>query len=194
MPYGLSSHLDGEEPESVGKSESQSSTSERDECLRTPPTTPVRAAHSLDVSQEEEPEDPVFVTPPEGNKTSGTILNSPTVDEGDANGNFLGLLDNLAASPDQPATVRSTAGTTPSSPVGPEASGEEDVPPSVRSEEEPPTESKPVTASTWPSSPTTESEDSLTIPPFQFTQPLNVSTDSRGGRFWVSYRGVHQAV
>ena len=193
MPYGLSSHLDEEEPESVGRRESQFSTSERDGGLRTPPTTPVRAARSLDASQEEEPEDPIFVTPPEENKSSGTILNSPAVGEEDASWNFLGLLNNLAASPDQPAIVRSPAGITPSSPAGPEASGEEDVPPSVRNEEEPPTESEPVVASTWPSSPITESEDSPTVPPFQFTQPLNVSTVS-GERFWISYRLVHQTV
>ncbi len=176
MPYGLPSCLDGE------RRESKSSTSERDEDPRTPPTTPVHAARSLDVSQEEEPEDPVFATPPEENKSSGTPINHPAMGEEDANGNFLGLLDSLAASPDQMTTVRSPAETTPSSPAGPEASGE-DVPPSVRSEEEPSTGSEPVAASARPSSPTTEREDSPTIPPFQFTQPLNVSTDSWGNDF-----------
>ncbi len=42
---------------------------------------------------------------------------------------------------------------------------------------------EPVVACTRPSSPATERGDSPTIPPFQFAQPLNVSTDSRGDDF-----------
>ncbi len=51
------------------------------------------------------------------------------------------------------------------------------------SEEEPLTGPEPVAVSTRPSSPASEREDSPAIPPFQFTQPLNVSTDSRGDDF-----------
>ncbi len=161
---------------------SQSSMSERDKGPRTPPTTPVHAALSSNASQEGEPEDLVFATPPEENKSSGTPIDSPAAGKEDANGNFLGPLDELAASPNHPTTVRSPAGATPSSPVGPETS-EGDVPPSVGSEEEPPTGPEPVAASTRPSSLAMEKEDSPIIPPFQFTQPLNVSTDSRGDEF-----------
>ena len=182
MPYGLPSCLDGEELESVGKRESQSSTSERDEGLRTPPTTPVHAAHSSNASQEEEPEDLVFATPPEENKSFGTLTNSPAADKEDASGNFLGPLDELAASPNHSTPVKSPAGATLSSPVGQETS-EGAVPPSVRSEGEPPTRLEPAAVSTRSSSPAAEGEDNPTIPPFQFTQPLNVSTDSRGNDF-----------
>ncbi len=181
MPYGLPSCLEGEEPERVGGRESQSSTSERDESLRTPPTTPVHAACSLDVSREEEPEDPIFATPPEENKSFGT--NSPAADKKkDPNGNLLGPLDELAASPNHSTTVGSPAGAILSSPAGRETS-KETVPPSMRSEGEPLTGSEPAAVSTRPSSPAAEGEDNPTIPPFQFTQPLNVSTDSRGNDF-----------
>ncbi len=71
MPYGLPSHLDGEELESVGRRESQSPTSEKSEGLRTPPTTPVHTARSLNASPGEEPEDLVFATPPEEDKSLG---------------------------------------------------------------------------------------------------------------------------
>ncbi len=182
MPYGLPSCLEGEEPERVGGRESQSSTSERDEGLRMPPTTPVHAARSLDVSQGEEPKDPIFATPPEENKSSGTLLNSPATGKEDADGNFLGPLDELAASPNHPTTIRSPAGATLSSPAGPETS-KGAVPPSVGSGEEPLTGPEPVAASTRPSSPATERKDSPTIPPFQFTQPLDVPTGSRGDDF-----------
>ena len=182
MPYGLSSRLDEEEPKSVGRRESQSSTSERNEGLRTSPTTPMHAARALDVSQEEEPEDPIFATPPEENKSSRTPRNSPTMGREDVDGNFLGSLDELAASPNHSTIVGSPAGAIRSSPVGWETS-EENVPLSVRSEGESLTGSEPAVVSTRPSSPAEEGEDNLTIPPFQFTQPLNVSTDSRGNDF-----------
>ncbi len=174
MPYGLPSCLEGEEREKVGRRESQSLTSERDDGLSTPPTTPVHAARSLDVSQEEEAEDPIFATPPEENKSSGMPRNSPTTGKEDADGNFLGPLDKLAASLHHPTTVRSPAGDC-GTPAGPEAS-EGAVPPSVGSEEEPLMGPEPVAASTRPSSPVMEGEDNPTIPPFQFTQPLDVST------------------
>ncbi len=182
MPYGLPSCLKRQEPEKVGRRESQSSTFERDEGPRTPPTTPMHAVLSSNASQEEEPQDLVFATPPEENKSFGTLTNSLAADKEDANGNFLGTLDELAASPNRSTTVRSPAGATLSSPAGQETS-EGAVPPSVRSEGEPPTGSEPAVVSTWPPSPATEGEDSPTKPPFQFTQPLNVYTDSRGNDF-----------
>ncbi len=123
MPYGLSPCLEKEEPEKVEKGKSQSSTSEGDESLWTPPTTPVHAARSLNVSQEEEPEDPVFATPPEENRAPEMPRNSPTTGTRDADRNFQGPLDKLAASPKNPAIVRSPAETALSSPAGPEASG-----------------------------------------------------------------------
>ena len=182
MPYGLPSRLDGEELESVGRRESQSSTSERSEGLRTPPATPVHTARSLNASPGEEPEDLVFATPLEENKSSGTLTNHPAADKEDANGNFLGPLNESAVSPPHSANDRIPAGTTPSSPVGQEAS-KGAVPPAVKSEGEPPTESEPTVVSMRPSSPDAEEEDHPTIPPFQFTRPLNVSTDSRGNDF-----------
>ncbi len=152
MPYGLRSCLDGKGLESVGKMESRSSMFERDEDPRTPPSTPTRAVLSSDASQEEEPEDLVFAMPPEENKSSGTLTNSPAADREDANGNFLGPLDELAASPSHSATVRSPAGATLSLPAGQETS-EGAISPSVRSEGEPPTGSEPAAVSTRPSSP-----------------------------------------
>ena len=115
VPYGLPSCLDGEELESVGRRESQSSTSERDESLRTPLATPLHAARSSNANQEEEPENLVFATPPEENKSFGTLTNNPAADKEDANGNFLGPLDELAASPNYSTNVRSPAGATLSS-------------------------------------------------------------------------------
>ena len=182
MPNGLPSHIDGEEPESVGRRESQSSASERDEGPRTPPTTPVHTALSPGASQEGEPEDLIFATLPEENKSSETPIDSPATGREDTNGNFLGPMDELAASPNHPAPVRSPAGATPPSPAGSQAS-KGDVPPSVGSEGEPPSGPEPVAVSMRPSSPVTEGEDSPAIPPFQFTLPLNVSTDSRRDDF-----------
>ena len=150
---------------SVGRRESQSSTSERGEGLRTPPTTPVHAARSSDASQEEEPEDLVFATPPEENKSFGTLTNNPAADKEDANGNVLGPLEELAASLSHSTNVSSPAGATLSSPAGQEAS-EGAVPPSVRSEGEPSTGSEPTVVSTRPSSPDAEGKDSPKIPPF----------------------------
>ncbi len=182
MPYGLPSCLDEGELGSVGRRESQYSMPERSEGLRTPPTTPVHAARSLNASPGEEPEDLVFATPPEENKSFGALTNNPAADKEDATGNFLGPLNELAASPHHPTNGRSPAGATQSSPAGQEAS-ERAVPPPMRSEAAPLTESEPTVVSTWPPSPDAEGEDTPTIPPFQFTQPLNVSTDSRGNDF-----------
>ncbi len=179
MPYGLLSRPDGEELESVGKRGSQASTSEESEGPKTPLTTPVHTARSLNASPEKEPEDLVFATPPEENKSVGTLANHPAADKEGANGNLLGPLNELAASPPYPVNDRGPAGTIQTLLAGQEAS-EGAVPPSVKSEGEHPTESEPTVVSTWPSSPVSEGEDNPTIPPFQFTQPLNVSTDSRG--------------
>ncbi len=88
MPYGLPSCLDGEEPESI-RMESQSSTFARDEDPRTRPATPTRAVLSSNTSQGEDPEDLVFATPPEENKSFGTLTNSPAADKGNANVDFL---------------------------------------------------------------------------------------------------------
>ena len=65
MPYGLPPHIDGEEPQAVGRKRSQTPTSEGSESPGALPTTPGHTAHSPGSSQEEGPEDLVFVTPPE---------------------------------------------------------------------------------------------------------------------------------
>ncbi len=172
----------GDEPESVGRRESQSSTSERDEDPRTPSTTPVHTALSSGASQEGETEDFIFATPLEENKSPGTPIGSPAKGKEDTNGNFLGPLDERAASPNYPATARSPTGIEPSPPAGPVAPNGV-RPPSVGDEGEPLSGPEPVAVSTRPSSPATEREDSPTIPPFQFTQPLSLSTDSRRDDF-----------
>ncbi len=181
-PYGLSPCLEKEEPGKVERRKSQSSTSEGDESLRTPPTTPVHVARSLSISQEEEPGDPVFATPPEENKAPEMPRNSPTTGMRDADGNLQGPLDKLAASPNHPAVVGSPAGTALSSPARPEASGGA-VSLFTGSEEESLTGPEPAVPSRRSSSPAMEGEDNITIPPFQFTQLLNVSTYSRGKDF-----------
>ncbi len=182
MPYGLPSRVDGEESGIMGRRDSQSSTSERDEAPGTPPTTPVHTAHSSGVSQEEEPGDFIFATPPEGNEPSGTPTDSPAKGKEDTNGNFLGPLDELAAPPNHPAPAGSSAGAKPSPPAGPEALNGDRQPP-VGNEGEPPSGPEPVAFSMQPASPMTEREDSPTIPQFRFTQALNLSTDSRRDDF-----------
>ncbi len=96
----------------------------------------------MSASPEKEPEDLVFATPQEENKPVGTLANHPSADKEDANGNFLGPLNELVASPPYPVNDRGPAGTIQSSPAGQEAS-EGVVPPSMKSEGEPPTESEP---------------------------------------------------
>ena len=123
-----------------------------------------------------------FATPPEENKSSGTRSGSPAADKGDVNGNLLGSLDKLAASPNHSTIVGSPAGAMLSLPAGRETS-EGNVSLSMRSEGEPLTGSEPAAVSTRPSSPAEEGDYNITIPPFQFTQPLNVSTDSQGNDF-----------
>ncbi len=181
MPYGPQSRIDGEEPGIMRRRENQSSTSGRDENPGTPPTTPEHTAHSLGLSQGEEPEDFIFATPPVGKGLSGMPTDSPSEGKEDTNGNFLGPLDELAAPPNQPAPA-GPAGAKPPPPAGPEAPTG-DIPPPVGNEGELPSGLEPVAASTWPSSPVAEREDSPTIPPFQFTQPLNLSNNSRRDDF-----------
>ncbi len=72
MPYGPSSCIDREEPEIVGGEENQTSTLKSDEDPGTHPMTP-----------EEEPEDVLFVTPPEGDRPTGTVKDELTQGEGD---------------------------------------------------------------------------------------------------------------
>ncbi len=177
MPYGLPPRIDGEEPGIVEGEESRTSTSEGDGNPETLPTTPEHTARSPGLSQEEEPDDLVFTTPPEGDRPSGTPKDSPTKGEEDLNGNFLGPLDGLAAPPNQPATTGTPAGSEPPLPVGQEVPTEDILPP-VGNEREQPSELEPVAVSTWPFSPVAEGEDNPTIPPFRFTQPLNLSNDS----------------
>ncbi len=166
----------------MGRRESQSLTSGRDEDPGTPPTTPVHTAHSSGASQEEEPEDLIFATPLEGNGPPGTPTDSPTTGKEDTNGNFLGPLDELAAPPNQPVPAGSPAGIKSPPPAEPEAlTG--DIPPSVGNGEETPLELQSVAVSTPPSSPVVKGADSPTVPPFQFTQPLNLSNDSRRNDF-----------
>ena len=185
MPYGLSSRLDEEEPESVERRGSQSSTPGRDEGLGTPPTTPVHTACALDVSQEEEPKDPVFATLPEENQLSRAPRNSPTAGREDVDGNFLGSLDELATSPNHSTIVGSPAGAILSLPAGWQTS-EENISLSVRSEGESLTGSEPAAVSMWPTSPAKEEEDNMTIPLFQFTQPFDF--ESPGGEITEPYQ------
>ncbi len=83
----------------------------RDEDSGTPPTTPERTDHSSGLSQEEEPEDVLFVTPPEGDRPTGTVKDELTQGEGAMNGNFPEQLDELVAPQSQLTPVEMPAGT-----------------------------------------------------------------------------------
>ncbi len=182
MPYGLPPHIDGEEPGTIGGEESQTLTSEGGGNPETPLTTPERTAHSPGSSQEEGPDDLVFVTPPEKDRPSRTPKDSPAKCENEINGNFLELLDELAVPPNRPAPVGTPAGAESSLPAG-SGAHIEDTPPPVENEREQPPELEPSAVSTRPSSPAAEGEDNPTVPPFQFSQSLNLSTDSRKDDF-----------
>ncbi len=121
MPYGLPAHVDREEPGIIGRRDSQSLTSGRDENPETPPTTPGHTTHSSGVSQEGEPGDLIFAMPPEGNGPPRTPTDSPTTGKEDTNGNFLGPLDELAAPPNRPVPAESPTGIKPLPPTGSEA-------------------------------------------------------------------------
>ncbi len=148
----------------------------------TPPTTPEHTAHSSGLSQEEEPEDLIFVTPPEGDRPSRTTKDEPAEGEEDTNGNFLEQLDELAAPPNQPAPVEIPAGAEPPPAAGPDAPTE-DVPPPTGDGGWWCPEPEPVATSTPPSSPAAEEPDNPTVPPFQWTRSLNLSSDSHRNDF-----------
>ncbi len=165
MPYGLLSRLDREEPEIVGGRESQTLTSKRDGDPETPPTAPDRTAHSLGLSQEEEPDDLIFTTPPEGDRSSGMTKDEPAKSEEDTNGNFLKQLDELTAPPDQPAPAEIPAGAEPPSATGPDAPTE-DTPSPVGDDGWQSPGLGPGAVSTPPPSPAAEELDNPTVPPF----------------------------
>ncbi len=182
MPYALPSRIDREEPEIVGGTESQTSTSERDGDPETPPTTPEHTAHSSGLGQEEEPHDLIFVTPPEGDRPLGTMKDRPAKGEEDTKGNFSEQLDELAAPPNQPTPAEIPAGADPPPAAGPDAPTE-DLPPPVRDEGWQSPGPEPVATSTPPSSPAAGGLDNPAVPPFQFTQPLDLSSNSRRNDF-----------
>ncbi len=144
--------------------------------------TPERTDPSQDLSQEGEPEDLLFVTPPEGDRPSGMAKDELTQGEGDTSGNFLEQLDELVAPQSQltPAETPSGIGSPP--PAGPDAPTE-DIPPPVGDEGWQSSEPVPVAASTPPSSAAAEEWDDSAVPPFQWSQPLNLSSDSRRNDF-----------
>ncbi len=154
----------------------------RDGDPRTPPTTAERTDPSPDLTQEGEPEDLLFVTPPGGDRPSGTTKDELTKGEGDTNGNFLEQLEELAAPQSQPTPAETPAGTEPPPSTGPNAPTE-DTPLPVGDEEWQSSEPEPVAASTPPSSPAVEGWDDSAVPPFQWSQPFNLSSDSRRNDF-----------
>ncbi len=182
MPYGLPPRIDGEEPKVVGGEGSQTPTSEGNESPGTLPTTPERTAHSPGSSQEEGPDDLFFTTPPEEDRPSGTLRGSLVKGEKETNEDFLEMLDELIEPPNWPAPIGAPSETESPPPAGSGASIEDTSPP-VEDEREQPSEPEPATASMRPSSPAAAEEDDPTVPPFQFTQPLNQSIDSRRDDF-----------
>ncbi len=182
MPYGLPPRIDGEEPKVIGGEGSQTPTSEGNENPGTLPTTPEHTAHSPGSSQEEGPDDLVFVTPPEEDQPSRTRRGSLIKGEKETNEDFLELLDELTEPPNRPAPVGAPSETESPLPAGSGAIIEDTLPP-VEDEREQPSEPEMAAASMRPSSPAAEEEDNPTVPPFQFTQPLNLSTDFRGDDF-----------
>ncbi len=144
---------------------------------RTPPATPERTDHSPDLSPEEEPEDHLFVTPPEGDRPPGIVRDEFAGAEGDTSGDFPEQPEELAAPRGQVTPAETPAGTKPQPPAGPDAP-DKDTPLPDGDEEWQPSEPEPVVASTWPSSPAAEGGDDSAVPPFQWSQPLNLSSDS----------------
>ena len=124
MPYGSSSRADGEEPRAVGGEGNQTPMLQRSGDSRTPPATPERRDHSPDLSLEEEPEEHLFVTPPEGDRPSGIARYEFTEAEGDTSGNFSEWPDKLAAPRSQLTLAKTPDGTEPQPPAGPDAPDE----------------------------------------------------------------------
>ncbi len=174
MPYGPSSCADREEPEIVGGEENQTSMLKRDGDPGTPPMTPECTGHSPDLSQGEEPEDLLFVIPPKGDRASGMAKDELTKGEEDMKGNFSEQLDELVAPQSQLTPAEIPTGSKPPPPAGPDAPTE-DTPPPVGDEGWPSSEPEPLAASTPPSSPMAEGWDDSAVPPFQWSQPLNLS-------------------
>ncbi len=139
---------------------------QRDVDLGTPPMTPERMDHSHGSSLEEEPEELLFVTPPEGDRQSGMARDELTKAEGNMDGNFPEQLNELVASRSQLTPAETPAGIKPQTPAGPDAPNKGKSPP-AGDEEWQPSESEPVAASTPPSSPAAKGWDDPAIPPFQ---------------------------
>ncbi len=73
----------------MGEDEAQTPKLPGDGNARTPLTTPGHMGNSPELSQGREPEDLLFVTPPERDRPSGTAGDEPTEAEGDMNRAFL---------------------------------------------------------------------------------------------------------
>ncbi len=89
MPYGASSRAKEEGPGVVGEGENQAPMLQKDGDPRTPPMTPGNTGDPPELEQEEESEDLLFATPPEGDKSSGTAENELAKAGGDMNGDLL---------------------------------------------------------------------------------------------------------
>ncbi len=137
MPYGLPPRINGEEPKVIGGGGSQTPTSEGNENPGTLLTTPEHTAHSPGLSQQEGPDDLVFVTPPEEDRPSGTLKNSLVKGEKETNEDFLELLDELTVPPNWPAPVGAPSETESPLPAG-SCDSTEDTPPPVEDEREQP--------------------------------------------------------
>ncbi len=182
MPYRAPSCTDGEGPEAVGERENQAPMLQRDGDPRTPPMTPECTGNSQGLNPGEEPEDLLFVTPPEGDRPSGTAGDELTKAEGDMNGNFSKQSEKLVASRSPLMPAETPAGTEPQPLVEPDAPNVDTQSPDG-DEGWQALEPEPVAASMPPSSPAAsqgaEGWDDHAIPSFQQSKPLNLSTDSR---------------
>ncbi len=147
---------------------------------RAPLATPEHTDHSSDLSPEEE--DHLFVTLPEGDRPPGIAREEFIEAEGDTSGNFPEQPEELAAPRDQLTPTETPAGTKPQPPTGPDAPDEDTSSPEG-DEEGQPSEPELVAASTRLSSPAAEGLDHSAVPPFQWSQPLNLSSDSRRNDF-----------
>ncbi len=123
-PSGLPSCVGGEQLEVVGGKESRTPTVEKDGDLEIPPTTPDRVDPSLDPSQGGETDDPVFATPPEGDRSPGTAKGEATRVQEDINGNLPGQPDEFVVAQSQHTSLESPAGTQPQPPAGLDTPGE----------------------------------------------------------------------